>query len=85
MTSEQTTTLSPYRKKLGIMLSNRRWVAGQIDTLMRDYSSRWIVVNKCRVLADGDTAEAAIAACDGPVDEVESIVLLVPDVIPRPI
>jgi len=77
--------LTPYRMKLRTMLNNRRWIAEHIDMLMEKYQSMWIVVADSTVIAASETAEAAIAACDREIDEVESVVILVPDLIPRPI
>ena len=77
--------LSPYRMKLRAMLNNRRWIAANIDELMEQHRAKWIVVTNSTVLAAEDTAEGAIAACGEGLDEVESIVLLVPDLIPGPI
>ena len=77
--------LSSYRMKLRTMLNNRRWIAANIEELMHKHRSKWIVVSNNTVLAEGDTAEGAIAACGAEIDEVENIVLLVPDLVPRPI
>ncbi len=79
------TQLSPYRMKLRVMLDNRRWIATHIDELMKKYQSKWVVVTNGAVIAHGDTAEGAIAACENEIDDVETVVLLVPDLIPRPI
>ena len=80
-----TQELPPYRRKLREMFSNRRWIADNIDELMTNYRDRWIVVVESSVVGKGATAEAAVANCNGHVDEVEAIVLLVPAEIHRPI
>ena len=78
-----TNELPPYRLKLREMFSNRRWIAEHIDELMANHRDRWIVVAERAVIGTGETAEAAVAACDRKVDEVEAIVLLVPAEIHR--
>lgn len=83
--AETADELPAYRRNLREALINRRWIARNIDALIATYRDRWIVVDEEQIIGVGDTADAAIAACERAVNDVTAIVLLVPREVHRPI
>lgn len=77
-------TITPYRKRLRMMLRNRAWLAANIEALCQQYTDQWVVIDDQAVKGVGPTPEAATAA-SGPVDESIALILMLPRRIPQPI